>query len=103
MAINTIIQLGAHRAKTCKTRFGDVIVTAPPPSKAMVQHNVKVSTQALERVTKRLAKAGVRLYAKKDVPLYSLDSDNPDVMIRKLNGKVERGSFINGEFNAEAR
>lgn len=99
MTTDVIIQPGA-KVKTCTTRFGSVTVTAPPPSKAMVQHNVKVSTEALERVTKRLAKAGVRLYAKKGVPLYSLDSDNPDVMIRKLNGKVERGSFVNGEFNA---
>lgn len=100
MVTSTTIKPGTRKVKTCKTRFGNVTVTAPPPSKAMVQHNVKASTEALERVTKRLAKAGVRLYTKKDVPLYSLDSDNPDVMIRKLNGKVERGSFIDGEFNA---
>ncbi len=100
MATNAIIQPGAKKVKTRKTRFGSVTVTAPAPSKAMVQHNVKVSTQALERVTGRLAKPGVRLHVKKGVPLYSLDSDNPDVMIRKLNGKVERGNFVDGVFKA---
>lgn len=100
MATNAIIQPGTRKVKTRKTRFGSVTVTAPAPTKAMVQHNVKVSTHALERVTVRLAKAGVRLHARKDVPLYSLDSDDPDVMIRKLNGKVERGNFVDGVFNA---
>jgi hypothetical protein len=100
MATDAIIQPGSRKVKTRKTRFGSVTVTAPPPSKAMVQHSVKASTQALDRVTERLAKAGVRLPAKKDVPFYSLDSDNPDVMIRKLNGKIERGSLVDGVFKA---
>lgn len=98
MATDAIIQPGKRKVRRHKTRFGSVTVIAPAPSKAVVQHNVKASTQALERVTGRLAKGGVRLYAKKDVPHYSLDSDNPDVMIRKLNGKVERGSFVDGAF-----
>jgi len=100
MATNAIIRPGNRKARSRKTRFGSVTVTAPAPSKAMVQHNVKVSTQALERVTGRLAKAGVRLPIKKNVPLHSLDSDNPDVMIRKLNGKVERGNLVDGVFKA---
>jgi hypothetical protein len=98
LATNTIIQCDNRKAKGHKTRFGSVMVIAPAPSKTVVQRHIEASTHALERVTERLAKAGVRLYAKKDVPLYSLDSDHPDVMIRKLNGKVERGSFIDGVF-----
>ena len=100
MATDAIIKLGNRKVTRRKTRFGSVTVTAPAPSKAMVQLNVQASTQALERVTGRLAKAGVRLYVKKDVPLYSLDSDNPDVVIRKLNGNVELGSFVDGVFKA---
>ncbi|WP_151954910.1 hypothetical protein [Sphingomonas sp. EC-HK361] len=97
---DSIIQPGAKKVKTSKTRFGSVTVRAPAPSEALVQHSVKASTQALERVTERLAKAGVRLSVKKNVPLYWLESDNPDVMIRKLNGKVERGSFVDDVFKA---
>jgi hypothetical protein len=100
MATNAVIQPRARKSKSRKVRFGDVTVTAPAPSTALVQHNIKLSTQALERVAKRLAKPGVTLRAKKDVPLYSLDSDNPDVMIRKLNGKIERGAIVNGVFQA---
>lgn len=100
MATHAIVQPGSGKVRSRKIRFGSVTVTAPEPSKAMVQRNVTASTKALERATSRLAKAGVRLHAKKDVPFYSLDSDNPDVMIRKLNGRTERGTFINGVFKA---
>ena len=98
MATDAVVQPGSRRIKARRIRFGSITVTSPPPSKAMVRSNVKASTQALERVTVRLAKAGVRLYSKKDVPLYSLDSDDPDVMIRKLNGKIDRGRFVDGAF-----
>lgn len=98
MATNAIIQPAKGKAKSRKTRFGSVTVTAPAPSKAVIQGNVRASTQALERVSSRLAKAGVRVRPKKDVPLYSLDSDDPDVMIRKLNGKIERGTLVDGAF-----
>ncbi len=100
MATNAIVHPKSGKAKTRKTRFGSVTVTAPAPSKAMIQQNVAASTKALERATGRLAKAGVRLHPKKDVPFYSLDADNPDVMIRKLNGKTERGMLVNGTFKA---
>lgn len=67
----------------------------------MVQHSVKVGTQALERVTERLAMAGVRLPPKKDVAYYSLDSDNP----RRDDPQAQReerarGSFVDGVFKA---
>jgi hypothetical protein len=100
MATNAIIEPRAGRVKSRTVRFGSVTVTAPAPSRELVQQNIKRSTQALERVTQRLAKAGVILRPRKDVPLFSLDSDNPDVMIRKLNGKTERGAMIDGVFKA---
>ncbi|MEG3162420.1 hypothetical protein U1763_18110 [Sphingomonas sp. LB2R24] len=83
-----------------KIKFGDVTVTAPAPSATMVKHNVKRSTEALERLAKRLGKPGVSIRARKNVPLFSLDSDNPDVMIRTMNGRTERGRMVDGAFHA---
>jgi hypothetical protein len=83
-----------------KIKFGDVTVTAPAPSATMVEHNVRLSTEALERLAKRLARPGVSIRARKDVPLFSLDSDNPDVMIRTMNGRTERGHLVDGVFHA---
>lgn len=83
-----------------KIKFGDVIVTAPAPSATVVKHNVKRSSEALERLAKRLGKPGVSIRARKNVPLFSLDPDNPDVMIRTMNGRTERGHMVDGAFHA---
>ena len=81
-----------------KVKFGNVTVTAPAPPLAMVLENIKQSTQALSRAVERLARPGVRLRPRKGTPLYSLDSDDPGVVIRQLDGKTERGRIRGGEF-----
>ncbi len=73
-------------------RFGDVTITARRPAEAEIRANVEASSAALKRALPRLLDPGVRIYAKKDVPLYWADPDNPEEgFIRKLNGKTERG------------
>jgi hypothetical protein len=82
--------------------FGDVTITAQRPSEAEIQRNVEASTRALKRALPRLLRPGVRIYAKKDVPLYWADPDNPETgFIRKLNGKLQRGVLDDdGQFKA---
>jgi hypothetical protein len=73
-------------------RFGDVTVTGPRPSDEEIQRNVEASTAALKRALPAFLRPGIRIYPKKDVPLFWADEDNPkDGVIRKLNGKIERG------------
>lgn len=79
-------------------KFGGVTVVVAKPSRAQLKQNVAASTEALERVTKRLVRPGVRLYAKKNVPLFSADPSEPGIYIRVLNGKTERGVVENGLF-----
>jgi hypothetical protein len=82
-------------------KFGDVTITARRPSDAEIQRNVEASTNALKRALPRLLRPGVRIYPKKDIPLYWVDPDNPDEgLIRKLNGKVQRGVLEDGTFKA---
>ena len=81
-----------------KVKFGGVTVFVSKPSSEQVKHNISVSTEALERAAKRLIRPGVRLYAKKGVPLYSADPERPGVYIRILDGKMERGVLENGAF-----
>lgn len=83
-----------------RVKFGSVTITAPAPPRASVKRNVELSTQALTRVMKRLGKPGVKLRPKRGVPLYYLDGDDPDVVIRKLNGREQRGTIEGGEFCA---
>jgi hypothetical protein len=83
-----------------KITFGDVVITARRPSEAEIQHNAALSSAALARALPKLLRPGVRIYPKKDVPLYSADPEHPSVIIRKLNGKVQRGVVENGQFKA---
>jgi hypothetical protein len=72
--------------------FGDVTVTGPRPSDEEIRRNVEASTEALRRALPAFLRPGIRIYPKKDVPLFWADEDNPkDGVIRKLNGKIERG------------
>ncbi len=68
------------------------------PTAAEVKVNVAKGSSALDRLKKRLMRPGVRVYPKKDVPLYFADVDRPGIYIRKLNGKIERGVVENGTF-----
>jgi hypothetical protein len=81
-------------------RFGDVTITAQRPSDADIERNVEAGGAGLARALPRLARAGVRIYPKKDVPLYWCDADDPTVFIRKLNGRTQRGVFEDGQFKA---
>jgi len=52
----------------------------------------------LDRLKNRLIKPSVRVYPKKDVPLYFADAERPGIYIRKLNGKTESGVLEDGAF-----
>lgn len=90
----------AARAKRKRTRvkFGDIVVLAHKPTAAEVKGNVAQGTLALQNLKARLLRPGVRVNAKKNVPLYFADPDRRGVYVRKLNGKVERGVLENGVF-----
>jgi hypothetical protein len=86
------------RRLSIKINIGNMTVRIAKPNAEQVEANVAISTLALERVAKRLRRPGVRLNAKKNVPLYSADPDRPGRYIRSLNGRVEHGVFESGAF-----
>ncbi|WP_312205249.1 hypothetical protein [Brevundimonas sp.] len=94
----SVVSRRATKGASSKVTFSGVTVIAPKPASADVKRNVAMSSEALERAKKRLMRPGVRLYARKDVPLYSADPDRPGVFIRELNGKTECGVLENGTF-----
>lgn len=83
-----------------QVRFGDSLVTSPKPSKTQIKQNVDFSSAALARASGKLMNPGVRLYPKKDVPLFFADPENPEGFLRKLNGRVQRGVLKDGQFEA---
>lgn len=78
--------------------FGNVTIHGAKPSAAAVKANVARSTKALERVTQDVVKAGVFIPRKKGVPRYAIAEGEPDVFIRRLNGRTERGRLVKGAF-----
>lgn len=86
------------KRKRAKVTVGDVTVMVHRPTAVEVKKNVAKGSSALDRLKTRLIRPGVRLYAKKGVPLYFADAERPGVYVRKLNGKVEHGVLENGTF-----
>jgi len=86
------------KRKRAKITFGGVTILVPKPTAAEVKHNVAKGASALDRLKNRLIKPGVRVYPKKDVPLYFADAERPGIYIRKLNGKTESGVLEDGAF-----
>lgn len=81
-------------------KFGSVTVSGAKPSSAAVDANIERSTEALQRISKKFAKPGVRLSIKKGVPRYSLDENDPGIFVRVLDGVTRRGRMIDGKFVA---
>jgi len=77
-----------------------VTVEAARPSSAEVKRNVLAGQKALLRAKDAFLAPGVNIHAEKDVPLFSVDPANPTIVVRKLNGKKERGVLKNGVFEA---
>lgn len=80
------------------TKLGNITVSGQKPSAELVRANVARSTQALERVGKKLTKPGVHLPERKGVPRYSADENIPGIFIRRLDGKITTGRLHDGEF-----
>ncbi len=78
--------------------IGNLTLVVPRPTKTEVQENVRRSTEALARALVRLTRPGIRLRPKRGIPLFQVDENDPDVFIRDLDGRRERGRFQDGEF-----
>lgn len=87
---------GARKVRTL--RFGSVKIKSAPPAAAVVQRNVAAGHSALTRAKSAFLAKGVKLGYRKDVPFYSVDPEQPGVMIRRLNGRVDRGRLVDGVF-----
>lgn len=76
-----------------KVTFGSVTVATAVPAHDEVERNIEAGQAAMARGLRALLKPGVRILSKKNVPLFSVDPDNPRIIIRKLNGKTDRGTL----------
>ena len=81
-------------------KFGGVTVVMPTPTPAQLKKRIAESSQMADRLIRAIAKPGIKLSLKKTTPVFVADSENPKLVIRKLDGKRTRGEFQNGVFVA---
>jgi hypothetical protein len=81
-----------------RVKFGSVVIKTPKPKKAVIAANVARSSEALERVAKKLIKPGFSIRARKGVPRYSVDPSDPRLFVRQLDGRTDRGRLVDGRF-----
>ena len=55
---------------------------------------------ALERVTVRLVRSGVKLRVSKGVPLFHAHPTLTGQLVREIDGQSDYGTFVNGAFRA---
>lgn len=92
------VKRGTKTGASITTTLGNITVSGQKPSAELVKANIARSTQALERVGKKLTKPGVHLPERKGVPRYSADENIPSIFIRRLDGKTTTGRLDNGQF-----
>ena len=88
----------AKTHRRVRVRIGGGFVFSQKASPEERKRGVQQSNTALERLSITLATPGVRLPRRRNVPLYSADPENSGLLIRKLNGKTERGVLEGGVF-----
>lgn len=85
-------------SKRATVTFGSVTIKGSNLPAEEMQRNVASGHAALKRAAKAFVKAGVTLRRGRNVPLYRADPKEPRILIRELNGRSERGTFVGGEF-----
>lgn len=94
----TIQVVDARNGEVKVVRFGAVTVSNPIPDAETLAHNIKAGRDALLRAKGALVQRGVKLHHRAEVPKFRVDANNPRLLIRELNGRVDRGHFVNGTF-----
>ncbi|MGA0599205.1 hypothetical protein ACO2Q3_00710 [Caulobacter sp. KR2-114] len=82
--------------------FGDAVLTNDKGQQATTPETLEMSRKAMRELGWRLRKPGVKLRMAKGVPKFYVDEGNPDLIVREVDGKQERGTFEDGKFKAVA-
>ena len=93
----------AKRAAHGMVTFGSVTIKASRVSQNEKQRNIGAGQSALARAKTAIIKRGVKLKVAKGVPLFHVDPDRPNQVVRVINGKREYGVFRAGKFKKNNR
>jgi hypothetical protein len=96
----TMYTPGKPGQKMHTVTFGTTTVTGPVPDPADVERSVRESQEALARFAAWIVGPKKPVIIPDSVPEYYIDDDHPEKITRKWHGKIDRGDFVAGIFEA---
>ncbi len=78
--------------------FGSVTIRTERPSPEVITKNIVDGQMAFARAIEAFKTKGVKLNVSKGTALYQANPNNPELLIRNIDGKIDQGVFENGQF-----
>ena len=91
---------GGKKGRASTLTFGSVQAKTYGADPNVFEANVASGQEALKRAKTAFVKTGVSLRHGKKVPTFFVDAHDPTILIRRLEGREERGRFVDGKFVA---
>lgn len=99
--IHSVRYEGEGTAPLVEVKFGRTTILAERPSEASIKRSLAISRRAIKGLCKCLLNPGIVLHHPPGVPLFEADPLAPQRVVRRLDGKVERGHFVRGKFKPD--
>ena len=78
--------------------FGSVTIRTKPADPEVIKKNIIEGQKAFARALEAFKTKGVKLNVPKGTALYHANPNNPNLLIRNIDGKIDQGVFENGQF-----
>lgn len=78
--------------------FGSVTIRTEREDPEVIRKNIIEGQKAFARALEAFKTKGVKLNAPKGTALYHANPNNPSLLIRNIDGKIDQGVFENGQF-----
>jgi hypothetical protein len=77
---------------------GSVTIRTERPTPETIKKNIVEGQKAFARAIEAFKTKGVKLNVSKGTALYQANPNNPALLIRNIDGKIDQGVFENGQF-----
>ena len=88
--------------KIVSAMYGAVTIRVEEPNNSQLKRNIRTGQIALSRAKDAFINKGVKLKTKQGVAIYQADPSDSRILIRNIDGKKEKGIFVNSSFKAVA-
>lgn len=78
--------------------FGSVTIKTEREDPEVIRKNIIEGQKAFARALEAFKTKGVKLNVSKGTALYQANPNNPALLIRNIDGKIDQGVFENGQF-----